>query len=147
MTEGKDAGPSPPAGQASQRSTEISGRRRILVVEDEALIAMETASILLSAKFEILGPASTVAQALELLERSDCDAAVLDVNLGKETAEPVARYLSEKGTPFITMSGYTREQMPTIFRDSLLLSKPLRSDLLIEAVRQCLAPRNELGTL
>ena len=147
MTEGRDAGPPTPAGNESQQSTETSGRRRILVVEDEALIAMETASILLSADFEILGPACTVAQALKLLARSVCDAAVLDINLGTETAEPVARYLSERGTPFIIMSGYARDQQPAIFRDFLLLSKPLREELLIKAVRQRLTPRNELGTL
>ncbi len=128
-----------PVGAVNPLSTEESaGRSRVLVVEDEALISMDIASMLSTAGFEVLGPASTVAQAFNLLERSACDAAVLDVNLGKETAEPVARYLLENGTPFITVSGYAREQQPAIFRKSLLLPKPLRSDLLINAVRQCI---------
>jgi CheY-like chemotaxis protein len=127
--------------------SEDTDRKRILVVEDEALISMEIASILASAGFEILGPASTVAQALDLLDRSACDAAVLDVNLGKETAEPIARFLAANGKPFITVSGYAREQQPAVFRDSLLLPKPLRSDMLIDAVNQCFVSDGRLKAL
>ena len=62
---------------------------RVLVVEDDGLLALDIANQLTDAGLEVVGPATSVAKALELLE-TGCDVALLDVNLGKETAEPVA---------------------------------------------------------
>ena len=64
----------------------LSGQRpRILVVEDEALVATEIAHVLTGAGFDIIGPARSVPMALDLLKRFGCEAAVLDINLGRET--------------------------------------------------------------
>jgi two-component sensor histidine kinase/CheY-like chemotaxis protein len=113
-------------------------RKRVLVVEDEALIAMEIAATLSDAGFEVLGPASSVAQALALIESTGCHAAVLDTNLGAETSEPVALRLRSTKTQFVTVSGYSREQLPVGLRDAPLLNKPLRSEQLVAAIRRCL---------
>ena len=119
--------------------TPASGSKRVLVVEDEAMIAMEIAAILSDAGFTVVGPAASVAQALALIERTGCEAAVLDINLGNETAEPIARVLSASATPFVTTSGYSREQQPAAFRNAPLISKPVRSELLIAEIRKCLS--------
>lgn len=58
------------------------------------------AAALSDAGCDVIGPASTVAQALALIAEGGCDAAVLDANLGVETAEPIARQLIKSGTPF-----------------------------------------------
>lgn len=112
--------------------------RRILIVEDEALLALDLAQRLEQAGFDIIGPTASVAGALGLIEREGCDAAVLDVHLGRETSEPVASHLKQRGTPFVTVTGYSDEQRPASFAGSRLLSKPVRSDVLIAELDRCL---------
>ncbi len=121
-----------------QEPAQDSGRHRVLVVEDEPLIAMDIAHTLSEAGYDVIGPASSVAQALALIAQSGCDAAVLDTNLGAETVEPVARELIRRGLPFIASSGYAREQQPEIMRTVPLLSKPLKPDMLIAEIVRCL---------
>jgi PAS domain S-box-containing protein len=120
-----------------EKLVQAPGRRRVLVVEDEPLIAMEIVAILSDAGFTVVGPAGSVAQALAVIERSGCEAAVLDINLGKETAEPIARVLSARATPFVTISGYSREQQPAAFRNAPLVSKPVRPERLVAEIRKC----------
>ncbi len=117
-----------------------SARPRVLVVEDEAIIALEIAHVLSKAGFDVLGPARAVASALSLIEERGCDVAVLDVNLGAETSEPIAWRLLASGTPFVTMSGYSRAQHPPVFSCAAALPKPVQPELLITEVRGCLSP-------
>ncbi len=125
--------PAPAAGGPAMRE-----RLRILVVEDEPLVALEIALVLKEAGFEVAGPASAVAAAETLLSQGGCDAAVLDINLGKETSEPIARELLRRGAPFVTLSGYAPEQYPAAFKSAPALAKPLRPELLIAALKRCL---------
>ena len=104
---------------------------RVLLVEDEPLLAAELASDLSHAGFQVFGPASSAARALKLIDDTGCDAAVLDVNLGKETSEAVALALREKRTPFVVLSGYSSEELAAGFRGAPFLPKPVRlQDLL-----------------
>ncbi len=112
--------------------------RRILVVEDETLAAIDVARELAEANYEVIGPAASVRQAMRLLEQGGCDAAVLDVNLGRETSEAIAQKLANAGVPFIVTSGYAREQLPLSFADAPLLNKPLRRGLLLRELKRCL---------
>ncbi len=129
--------PRPIGTPDGQEPAAIVGRR-ILIVEDEALIAIDFSQTLSEAGYTVIGPANSVARALALLEQFGCDAAVLDVNLGAETSENVARQLIKLGTPFVTTSGYSREQMPEVMRAAPLLGKPLGSDMLIAEIERCL---------
>jgi PAS domain S-box-containing protein len=115
---------------------------RVLVVEDEALIALEIEQYLRDAGFEVVGPASRVAEALQLLKEFGCDAAVLDINLGNETSEPVARVLSGQGIPFVAVSGYSPDQRPSGLSSSAFLAKPLRAELLVAQLRECMRSPN-----
>jgi len=137
-----DVGPPPrPNGTSpSQKPALVSGRR-ILVVEDEPLMAMDFSHTLSEAGYMVIGPANSVAQALALLAQFGCDAAVLDINLGRETSEPVARELMKLGTPFATLSGYSREQLPEIMQTAPLLRKPVSEDELIAEVERCLVSK------
>ena len=128
------ARPAPPVVQSA-----ATGSKRVLVVEDEALIAMEIAAILSDAGFTVVGPVGSVAKALALIEGSGCEAAVLDINLGDDTSEAIARVLSASATPFITISGYSREQQPAAFRNAPLVSKPVRPERLVAEIRKCFA--------
>jgi DNA-binding response OmpR family regulator len=113
-------------------------KTRVLVVEDDALLAIDIARQLADAGLEVVGPATSVSKALGLIDKVGCDVAVLDVNLGKETAEPVARELGARGTPFIVLSGYSSEQHPPGFRGAPVLAKPARPGSLVAALVRCL---------
>jgi DNA-binding response OmpR family regulator len=99
---------------------------RILVVEDEVLIALDIGQILAEAGFDVVGPANSAAQALDLMKHIGCEAAVLDVNLGSKTSERVALELKKRGRPFVALSGYSHDQHPTAFSDAPALTKPLQ---------------------
>ncbi|WP_373489755.1 PAS domain S-box protein [Parasphingorhabdus sp.] len=122
----------------SLRQPSASPARRILVVEDEFLIGMEVAQTLRKAGYDILGPVATVSGALALLENGTCDAAVLDINLGKETSEPIATLLSEQDTPYLSVSGRSIEDRPAAFSGSRHLAKPIQSALLIRELGELL---------
>jgi len=107
------------------------------VVEDDALLALDIAKQLSEAGFEVVGPATSVAKALRLIKQAGCDIAVLDVNLGNETAESIAHDLRERGTPFVILSGYSTEQHPPGLRGAPTLSKPARSGDLVATLRTC----------
>jgi DNA-binding response OmpR family regulator len=114
---------------------------RILVVEDEPLIAFDVADYLKAAGFEVVGPAASVSAALKLLESPGCDLAVLDVNLGRETATPIADALRAKSLPFIALSGYSSDQLPEGFRNSPMLTKPVDPRKLVAELRRFLGTK------
>jgi len=114
-------------------------RGRILVVEDEPLLALDMAQTLEEAGYEVIGPAASVKEALSWIERAECDAAVLDMNLRNETAEPIAHALIAREKPFISLSGYSASQRPDVFRGSVALSKPLDVKKLFAALQDCIA--------
>ena len=119
----------------------------ILVVEDEALIAMETAAVLAEHGFAVLGPVATVARALELLGRERPDAAVLDVNLRGVAVTPVARKLHAMKIPFLLASAYRTAELPQedVLREAVNVGKPIRAAEVVQMLRQLIGshPRPE----
>ncbi|MBX6742189.1 MAG: response regulator [Acetobacteraceae bacterium] len=113
--------------------TRLSGRR-VLVVEDEALVAMLVEDALLDAGASVIGPAATVAEALALLEREAPEAAVLDLNLAGETSTPVADALAARGVPFVVATGYGAEGLPPGHAAVPVLAKPYDPDELTAAL-------------
>ncbi len=77
----------------------------VLVVEDDFLIILELESILLESGARIAGLCRTVSQALQVTDRGAISVALLDVRIGGESIEPVARRLSSRGTPFVFYTG------------------------------------------
>ncbi|QDP18512.1 PAS domain S-box protein [Sphingomonas xanthus] len=108
--------------------------QKILVVEDETLIALEISESLREAGFAVIGPASTVQQAIDLLNSLHCHAAILDINLGNETSAPIAATLSGQGRPFLTVSSCDASDRPAPYAGSPHLSKPVRPSELIDAI-------------
>ena len=123
----------------ASRTTATTQRPRVLLVEDEALIALDLTQQLDFAGFEVIGPASSVAQARQLLWDDDCDAAILDVNLGRgETSEPIAHDLIGRGVPVIVVSGYARSQHPVVFRGLPMVVKPVSIGTLVAELKAVL---------
>lgn len=80
--------------------------KRILVVEDEALIAVMVEDMLSEMGSIVVGPAATIEQALALARAEEIDGAVLDVNVRGERIDPVADALAERGVPMLFATGY-----------------------------------------
>ncbi|WP_300216935.1 response regulator [Bradyrhizobium sp.] len=110
---------------------------RILVVEDEYLIALDLDAALRTGGYRVIGPASNVSAALELLKAERPDAAILDVNLAGQWVTPVAEVLQAMSVPFILASGYVAAdlQAETALRDAVNVGKTWRPELLLEALR------------
>lgn len=111
---------------------------RVLVIEDEAMIAMLIEDMLTELGCAMLGPAADAARALAMIEEANLDAAILDVNLGGERTTPVAATLKSKGIPFIFATGYGASGIDAEFIDQLVLTKPFRKADLEAALRSLL---------
>jgi CheY-like chemotaxis protein len=118
--------------------TRLSGRR-ILIVEDEALVAMLVEDALLDVGATVIGPAATVAEAMQLLESEMPHAAVLDINLSGESSSPVADLLAARGIPFLVASGYGSDGVPPGHEDAPVLAKPYDPDDLTRALARLCA--------
>jgi DNA-binding response OmpR family regulator len=114
---------------------------RVLIVEDEPMIALSLEDVLIDAGFEVAGVVSKLEKALALIESGACDAAIVDANLAGVSASPVAIALTARSLPFIVLSGYLREQMQGVFAGARFLQKPCRPELLIETLSTALLKR------
>lgn len=97
---------------------------RILVVEDEALVAMMIEDIVADLGCTVIGPAGSVAAALALIESAPPDGALVDLNLGGEHAGPIAAALKARRIPFVFVSGYGRAMASGDMADVPIVSKP-----------------------
>jgi CheY-like chemotaxis protein len=97
---------------------------RILIVEEDPIIAMMVEDAVRELGLQPVGPISSVAGALDLLGGHDVSAAVLDCNLGGEYVWPVADKLATNQVPFLFSTSYGRRGIPDHFADRLVLSKP-----------------------
>jgi CheY-like chemotaxis protein len=113
---------------------------RILVAEDEPLVAMLLEDVLLDAGATIMGPVGTVAEALALLAVDRPDAAVLDLNLSGETCLAIADWLADAGVPFLVATGYGGDAPLPRHTGVLVLQKPYDPVALIEALNRLRTP-------
>ena len=107
--------------------------RRLLVVEDEYLLAADLTASLESLGAEVIGPAASVEEALSLLDNNDgpLDGAVLDINLQNERVYPVADVLAARGIPFVFTTGYDAAAVPTAYAWAPRCEKPVDKTQLV----------------
>jgi PAS domain S-box-containing protein len=105
-------------------------RPRVLLVEDEALVAMMIQDSLGEFGFQVIGPISTASDALAAARDSHFDAAVLDINLGDGLVYTVAEILAKRGVPFVFVTGYDAESIDGRFSGVPILQKPIERDAL-----------------
>ena len=110
--------------------------KRVLVVEDEYLIALEVENALLDAGCVVVGPFASVRDALDALKVEKVDAALLDVNVGGEMVFPVAHLLEKAGTPFLFVTGYGQAILPRDRPDWEACPKPFHPDELTGRLAQ-----------
>jgi CheY-like chemotaxis protein len=114
--------------------------RRILVVEDEMLVALLLHDMLGDLGCRVEGSAASVDQALSMIEGQVVDAAVLDVNLSGQMSYPVADALIARGIPFVFSSGYSSNRLQEGYRTFPALQKPYHISELRRALVGVLAP-------
>ncbi|WP_347271319.1 response regulator [Rhizorhabdus histidinilytica] len=125
-------------------TTRLAGRR-LLIVEDEPLVAMELSTLLEDDDAVIVGVAATEQEALDLIDDTSCDAVLLDGNLQGQLVDSIARTLTAKQIPFLFVSGYGRDHLPAGFRDRPLVMKPFNVATLLSTTAALFADRNEGG--
>lgn len=104
--------------------------KRVLIVEDEMLVALLLEDFLIEFGCTPMGPCGSVAEALKAVGEDAFDLAVLDVNLGGERVYPVADALTERHIPFLFVSGYGEEAIPDGREEWKVCAKPFRADVL-----------------
>jgi CheY-like chemotaxis protein len=119
----------------------MAGQPRVLIVEDEWLVAEDYSSTLRAAGYAIVGPAPSVEGALALIADTNTEvrAALLDINLNGETSYPIATRLAERNVPFAFMTGYTTGDLPPSFSGRMVVSKPISEAALLATVGKLLA--------
>ena len=110
----------------ARRSTSLAiVGNRILVVEDEPLVAMNLSKSLIELGFDVVGPYSTLAKAAAAAVETEVDAALLDVNLSGKAVYPVADILASKNVPFAFITGYGTGALPGKYANAPVLQKPV----------------------
>jgi DNA-binding response OmpR family regulator len=112
---------------------------RVLVVEDEVLIAMAVEQLLSEQGCTVIGPVGSVLRALRLIGTNEIDAAVLDVNLGREKVFPVADALADANVPFVLLTGHTGDLLPEAHRERPIVVKPFNPSELVASMLTALA--------
>jgi CheY-like chemotaxis protein len=115
---------------------------RLLVVEDEMLIAMTIEDVLTDLGCIVVGPAGSVAKALEILKGEEIDGAILDLNLKGEQALPVAEALQKRGTPFFFLTGYGSAGLDQSQFDAPTLPKPFDPGALEQLIQDTIVAGN-----
>ena len=128
------------AGGGHDSATGLFRGRRVLVVEDDFIVAFDMQSMLEEQGAEVIGPASSLQEARALLAGAQPDAAVLDVNLNGEYVFPLAEDLRVRGIPFLFATAYADDDrlFPPIARDVLRLAKPVLPSVLLSQLKRIL---------
>ena len=117
----------------------LSGRR-ILVVEDEAMISMMLEELLTEAGCVVIGPVGTADAALSLIEKEAIDCAILDIKLDEGTSLPVAEALAIRGIRFVLSTGYGQDAIDPAYNGAPVLRKVVDLDELVETIANILRP-------
>jgi DNA-binding NtrC family response regulator len=134
--------------QKVEAASSLNGARvlagaRVLVVEDDAIIAMDLAMILAEAGAEVAGACRTVKDGLIAAAERDLSAALLDTQLGNETVEPVARLLARRKIPFALYTGQAdtgpiRAEWPKC----KIICKPARPNAIVNAIAEAISEKS-----
>lgn len=136
-----------PCVQKPPESAPALRNARVLLIEDEPLIAMDMSDTLEEAGCIVVGTAPTVHEAMRLIANSEFDAALLDANLNGDPVDEIAAWLTRKSKPFAFVTGYGRDALPEAFRQAPLVNKPLMRNAAVQAIEGLLAHNNDIVQL
>jgi len=119
--------------------SDIFAGRRVLIVEDESLVAMLLETILADLGCDVVGPESNIEDGLNAVaDVAGLDAALLDVNVAGREIFPVAEALKAKGVPFVFSTGYGEAGLPEHWRGNPTVQKPFTEGAIREALMTAL---------
>lgn len=122
--------------------THVLSGRRVLVVEDESLVAMLLETILSDMGCAVVGPVSNIADGLRALaDEAALDAALLDVNVAGQEVFPIAEALKARGIPFVFSTGYGESGLPEHWRGHPTVQKPFTDIAICKALMAALDMR------
>ena len=116
---------------------QLSGRR-VLVVEDEVLVANTLEAVLRHAGCEVLGPISSLDKAVAAARHEEIDVALLDLNLAGNKVYPVAEVLLKREIPFVLMTGNRGEALPSGYEGRPVMFKPFPVESMLDVLRKML---------
>jgi two-component SAPR family response regulator len=112
--------------------------KRILIIEDEFFLALCVGQVLEEQGCAVIGPATSVQEGLDLIEKTKVNGAILDINLNGEMVYPVAKELMDRNIPFIFATGYRPLDLPSFYDDVPRLEKPIETGLFIRTLKKVL---------
>ncbi|MDX2275179.1 MAG: response regulator [Hyphomonadaceae bacterium] len=121
--------------------TQTSAKLRILIVEDEALVAMLIEDIILDLGHEVAAVAGRLEDGVAKAAALDIDCAVLDLNLNGQRTYPIAETLRQRGAPFLFVTGYGAAGLEPGWEDEIVVQKPFQQHELELGIARALAKR------
>jgi CheY-like chemotaxis protein len=106
----------------------------VFLVEDEVMIRMMVADMLEELGYSVAAEAGEISEALRLVQSTEFDLAILDVNVNGKVITPVAELIKERGRPFIFATGYGSSGLPVEYRDRPALQKPFQLETLAQMI-------------
>src|SRR5262245_29681351 len=113
---------------ASKRPAPRANRLRVLLVEDESMVALLLENMLAELGHEVVGPVARLDEAVEMAHGQALGVALLDVNLNGKEIYPVAEALAAREIPFVFITGYGKNVLRAPYRDRPTFQKPFRRD-------------------
>jgi DNA-binding response OmpR family regulator len=116
-------------------------RPRVLIVEDDTWIAAMLADIAQSAGIEVVGPVSTLREAVQIASSQRLDAALLDIGLGRTEVYAAADVLEERDIPFAFVTGRSEAEIELLHRGRPVWSKPFLQQQIVDGLKELIARR------
>jgi two-component SAPR family response regulator len=116
--------------------------KRVLIVEDEHIVALDIASKVTTRGGVVIGPVGTVDGALKAIKNSDVDGAIVDINLRGTLGFEVADALADRHIPFVFVTGYDAGAVPARHAEVIRVEKPVTPDFVCRALKAALAARS-----
>lgn len=116
--------PPTPSNDDKPTGTDPLSGVRVLIVEDEFLVAIQLEDTLSALGCDVLEPAHSMDEAEKAVAESEFDVAVLDINIAGKAIYPIAEVLGARGIPFVFTTGYSREHIEEAWREAPTLRKP-----------------------
>src|SRR5262245_61036340 len=117
-------------------NTHDEDRKRILVVEDEPLIAMDLERVVAISDCDVMGPACTIDEGMQSLRHDHIDGAIIDVHVAGQMVFPLADALDAQHVPYIILSGHDRRVLPVRYSQRPFMAKPYDETKLVMLIQK-----------
>lgn len=118
---------------------------KVLVVVDDAIIALDLQRLLHEAGYRVVGPATTVAEIQRMIQRGDIDCAIVDLDVDRRAPLPIADLLAFADVPFVYLTTGALGPVPSRHRQRPIVEKPFTREILLAAVDKAMAKRREVA--